>query len=193
MAKSSKPKEIVVVGSKIKEVVREAGLSLQLDDLISGRLSWDVELTPVSTAPPPGYALSLFDDFEPLSFLTLPAATLTENPLGITIAVNDNVPEVGDEVLVGFIAGDPSGAPYHVELYLHDPTGAAINAVGLMTPLDLALGKFETATLSLSDASGPIASADVDSLTSLVVPEPTGLVLLVSMVGTYVVGKWWRR
>lgn len=193
MAKSSKPKEIVVVGSKVKDVVREAGLSLQLDDLMSGQLSWDVELTPVSTAPPPGYALSFFDDFEPLSLLQLPGTTLTENPLGITIAVNDNLPQVGDEVLVGFVADDPAGNHYQVELYLHDPTGTAIDATGLMTPLGLDLADFETATLALSDAAGPLATADVDSLTSFVVPEPTGLVLLVSMVGTFVAGKLWRR
>ena len=37
-ARSSKPKEIVVVGSKVKEVVREAGL--EIDEMAIHRLSW---------------------------------------------------------------------------------------------------------------------------------------------------------
>ena len=196
MAKSSKPREIVVVGSKVKETSSPpAGLGIDLDDLLLGTLSWDVDLTLSSSSPPPGYAFSFVDDFEPASTLELDATTLTEDPLGIVIGINDTLPEVGDEVLVSFSATDPSGNPYQIDLHLVDPTGAAFDAAGLTTPLNLQLGDFATATVELSElgAPAPFATADIESIESFVVPEPAGIVLAASMLGTFFVGWLFGR
>ncbi|MEX2092634.1 MAG: hypothetical protein WD971_08145, partial [Pirellulales bacterium] len=107
MAKSSKPKEIVVVGSKIKETNNlPAGLTINVGDELRGTLSWDVDQAASAANPPAGFLLSIFDDFEPHATLQLGPTTLTEDPLGITIGLNNNLPEVGDEVLVVFIGGD---------------------------------------------------------------------------------------
>jgi hypothetical protein len=109
--------------------------------------------------------------------------------------LNDNLPEVGDEVLVSFVAGDPTGNHYQIELLLHDPSGIAIDAAGLTTPLGLQLDDFAAATLALSEVGvrAPFATADVLSLESSVVPEPAGIVLVASMLGTFVVGWLFRR
>jgi hypothetical protein len=192
MAKSSKPKEIVVVGSKIKEVITEMvppGLTIDVDDDLVGTLSWDVDLELSSSAPPPGYAMWFFDDFEPFSTLALPTTTLVEEPLGIVIAMNDNTPEVGDEVLVSFLAGTVK-----FDLFLGDSSGTAIDAAGLTTPLGLRLEDFDTATFALTGVgdSAPFATGDVLSLESSVIPEPATVVLVVSMLGTFALG-WLAR
>ena len=196
MAKSSKPKEIVVVGSKIKETNNPpAGLTINVGDELRGTLSWDVDQAASAANPPPGFLLSIFDDFEPHATLQLGSTTLTEDPLGITIGLNNNLPEVGDEVLVAFIGGDSAGNHYQIELLLHDPSGTALDAAALTTPLGLALDDFASATLTFSEVGvrAPFATADVLALESFVVPEPAGIVLVASMLGTVVVGWLFRR
>jgi hypothetical protein len=196
MAKSSKPKEIVVVGSKIKETNNPpAGLTINVGDELRGTLSWDVDQAASAANPPAGFLLSIFDDFEPHATLQLGSTTLTEDPLGITIGLNDNLPGSDDEVLVAFISGDSAGNHYQIELLLHDPSGTALDAMGLTTPLGLALDDFTSATLTLSEVGvrAPFATADVLSLESSVVPEPAGIVLVASMLGTFVAGWLFRR
>jgi hypothetical protein len=201
MAKSSKPKEIVVVGSKIKETNNlPAGLMISIGDEFRGTLSWDVDQAASAANPPAGFLLSIFDDFEPhatlrLGSTALPEGLLTEDPLGITIGLNDNLPEVGDEVLVVFISGDSAGNHYQIELLLHDPSGTALDSAALTTPLGLALDDFASATLTFSEVGvrAPFATADVLALESFVVPEPAGIVLVASMLGTVVVGWLFRR
>jgi len=196
MAKSSKPKEIVVVGSKIKETNNlPAGLMINVGDELRGTLSWDVDQMASAASPPPGFLLSIFDDFEPHATLQLGSTALTEDPLGITIGLNDNLPGGGDEVLVAFISGDPAGNHYQIEFLLQDPSGTALDAADLTTPLGLALDDFASATLTFSEVGvrAPFATADVLALESFVVPEPAGIVLVASMLGTFVVGWLFRR
>ncbi len=196
MAKSSKPKEIVVVGSKVKETANPpAGLEINVDDQLLGTLSWDVGLAASSSNPPSGFAFTIVDDFQPPAALEIGSATLHEDPLGIVVGINDNIPEVGDEVLVSFIAGDALGNRYEVDLLLRDASGDAVDAAGLTTPLQLQLADFTTATLSLSEVGvrAPFAVAEVDSLESFVVPEPASAALIVSMLGTFVVGWLFRK
>jgi hypothetical protein len=196
MAKSSKPKEIVVVGSKIKETNNPpAGLTINVGDELRGTLSWDVDQAASAATPPPGFLLSIFDDFEPHATLQVGTTTLTEDPLGITIGLNDNSPGTNDEVLVAFIGGDSAGNHYRIELSLLDSSGTALDAAALMTPLGLALDDFTSATLTFSEVGvrAPFATADILSLESFVVPEPAGVVLVASMLGTVVVGWLFRR
>lgn len=191
MAKSSKPKEIVVVGSKIKELDNPpAGLTLNIGDQIHGTLSWDVDLIPSAANPPPGYQLAFFDDFEPFATLVIPGHTFIEDPLGIVIGVNDNLPNGNDEVLVSFSFGDSGANHYQFNLHLLDPSGTALNAAGLTTPLHLSLADFSTATLSLSEIGGrTFATATIDSLQSSVIPEPTGIALYAALLGTLAIGR----
>jgi hypothetical protein len=196
MAKSSKPKEIVVVGSKINETSNVPdGLDLNVGDDLLATLSWDVDLAPSSGSPPPGFMTSFFDDFEPASKVQYPFGTFLENPLGVTIAINDNLPQGGDEVLVLFVHGDTRGNLYEFGIRLSDPSGTAFDGLPRTTPLDLQLHQFATASVSLREvgAADPFATGDILSLESRVVPEPATVVMLVSMLGTLAVHRFFRR
>jgi hypothetical protein len=118
------------------------------------------------------------------------ATTLTEDPLGILVGINDNLSGIGDEVLVSFVAGDVTGN-YQVDLYMTDPSGTAIDATQLTTPLNLRLADFPIATLSFSELGepSPFATADVLSMQSFVIPEPATIVLVASMLGTFAI-RW---
>jgi len=192
MATSSKPKEIVVVGSKVKETDNPPlDLLLDVDDDVSVTLSWDIDLLPSSAHQLPEYAFTFFNEFEPHSFVVLPSTTLTENPLGMTIGINAGLPAVGDEVLVSFLASDPVGNQYQVELYFQDPSGMALDPANLTTPLNLRLEDFSTAELTFSEVGvrEPFATAEILSLQSTIIPEPTGILLVASALGTFVVGR----
>jgi hypothetical protein len=94
-----------------------------------------------------------------------------------------------------FISGDSAGNHYQIELLLQDPSGTALDASVLTTPLGLALDDFTSATLTFSEVGvrTPFATADILSLESFVVPEPAGIVLVASMLGTFVAGWLFRR
>lgn len=192
----AKPKEVIVVGSKVKEVLAAPPeLGIDLFDSLDATISWEIDIAPMSPSSTPGFTHSFFDDTTPYSSLSWDAITLMEDPLGITAAFNDNVPEVGDEVLISFIAGDAMGRPYRTDIYLNDPSGAAFDIATLVTPLDLDLSDYSEATLSLSEVGGgsPFAVADIDSLESMVVPEPSSIVLVVTMIGTAAASWVWKR
>lgn len=196
MAKSSKPKEIVVVGSKIESTSNvPSGLNLNVGDELLATLSWDVGLFPSSDSPPSGFLASFFDDFEPVSFVDYTFGRFVETPLGITIAFNDNRPQVGDEVLVQFLHGDVSGRVYEFGIHLEDPSGTAFNGLPSTSPFNLQLQNFASAKVSISEVgqATPFATGDIVSLQSTVVPEPGTCVMLVSMLGTFAVHRLVRR
>ena len=193
MAKSSKPKEIVVVGSKIKETNNPpAGLTINVGDELRGTLSWDVDQAASAANPPPGFLLSIFDDFEPHATLQLGSSTLPRRPAHRRSARHHDRPERQSarqrrRGARGVHGGDSAGNHYQIELLLHDSRGTALDAMGLTTPLGLAFDDFTSATLTFSEVGvpAPFATADVLSLESSVVPEPAGIVMVASMLGTF--------
>ena len=196
MAKSSKPKEIVVVGGKIENASNvPSGLNLNVGDDILATLSWDVSLLPASGSPPPGFSASFFDDFEPMSFVDYSFGRFVETPLGITIAFNDNRPQVGDEVLVQFLHGDAAGHVYAFGIHLGDPSGTAFDGLPSTSPFNLQLQNFASARVSISEVGQaiPFATGDIVSLQSTIVPEPATCVMLMSMLGTFAVHRFVRR